>query len=943
LSGSYLQTNLVSDISGIARVTDPNLVNPWGIAYSPSGPFMISDNNAGVATAIDGNGQPFPTSSPLVINIPPPAGSPPGTAGTPTGTVFNTSPDFDFAVPGTTTGPSIFIFATEDGTIAGWNSGDGTNAVIAVDNSAKPTPASGAVYKGLAIGNNGSGNFLYATNFRAGTIDVFDRNFAPATLTGAFSDPSVPAGFAPFGIQNIGGKLFVTYAKQNAAKHDDVAGAGNGFVDVFDTNGNLMQRLIVGGNPDSPLNSPWGLAPAPANFGQFSNDLLVGNFGDGRINAFDPNNGTLLGQLLDQTGTPITIGGLWGLKFGNGGQAGSATTLFFTAGIGDEQHGLFGTLQVATVAHSGFRQTNLVSDISGIARVTDDNLLNPWGVAYSPTGPFWIADNNAGVSTVYDGNGQPFPSMSPLVVSIPPPPGSPPGAMGTPTGAVFNGTSDFAVPGTTTGPSLFLFATEDGTIASWNRGDGTSAVIAVDNSAKPTPTTGAVYKGLALASNASGNFLFAANFRAGTIDVFDKSFAPATLSGSFSDLSIPAGFAPFDIQNIGGQLFVTYAKQNAAKHDDVAGAGNGFVDVFDTNGNLLQRLIVGGVATSPLNSPWGLALAPAGFGRFSNDLLVGNFGDGRINAFNPKTGAFRGTLADGSGNPITIGGLWALKFGNGGLAGSTSTLFFTAGIGDEQHGLFGTLVANRTNDVTGRVSSSGQWWTGVSNGSSFNTSLWTTWSPAATWVDVQTGDFNHDGHDDIVGRVLQTGQWWVGISNGSSGFTTTLWGAWNPAVTWADVKVGDFDGDGTADIIGRVQETGQWWAALSTGSSFTNSLWATWNPSVTWVDVNVGDFDGDGKADITGRVMETGQWWTGLSTGSSFNTSFWTTWNPAVTWVDVQVGDFDGDGKMDIAGRVLQSGQWWTALSSGTSFSSSLWAAWNSTVTWADVHTGDFA
>jgi autotransporter-associated beta strand protein len=245
-------------------------------------------------------------------------------------------------------------------------------------------------------------------------------------------------------------------------------------------------------------------------------------------------------------------------------------------------------------------------------------------------------------------------------------------------------------------------------------------------------------------------------------------------------------------------------------------------------------------------------------------------------------------------------------------------------------------------DIVGRVSSTGQWWVGTSNGSGFSNSLFTTWNPNVSWVDVHTGDFNGDGHQDIVGRDLATGDWWVAQSNGSNGFTNSLWGNWNPAATWVDVQVGDFNGDGKTDIVGRFAQAGQWWMAQSTGSSFTNQLWATWNPNVTWVDVKVGDFNGDGMADIAGRFLQAGQWWVGVSNGSSFSTSLWTTWNPAVTWVDVNVGDFNGDGKSDITGRFLQTGQWWVGLSTGTSFNTTLWATWSPNVTWVDVKVGDF-
>jgi hypothetical protein len=252
-------------------------------------------------------------------------------------------------------------------------------------------------------------------------------------------------------------------------------------------------------------------------------------------------------------------------------------------------------------------------------------------------------------------------------------------------------------------------------------------------------------------------------------------------------------------------------------------------------------------------------------------------------------------------------------------------------------------VGGLTPALFGRVSTTGQWWAAVSNGSSaFTNAFWASWSPNVTWVDVQTGDFTGDGHQDIVGRDLHSGQWWVAQSNGSTGFTNSLWDTWSTGVTWVDVHTGDFNGDGKTDIVGRALETGQWWVAQSTGSSFVNRLWTTWSPAVTWVDVKVGDFNGDGKADITGRTLEGGQWWTGLSTGSSFTTSLWATWSTAVTWVDVNVGDFDGDGKADITGRTLQGGHWWTGLSTGSSFATSLWDTWSTAVTWVDVKVGDF-
>jgi uncharacterized protein (TIGR03118 family) len=343
MASSFLQTNLISDTPGLAAVTDPNLVNPWGIAFAPTGPFWINDNGTGLSTVYDGTGHPFPASTPLVVTVPLPAGNT-GTASAPTGIVFNSTADFVVSANGKS-GAAVFIFATEDGTISAWSpTVNGTNGILEVNNSTTPSADSGAVYKGLAAGRNGNGNFLFAANFRAGTVDVFDKNFAKVTRAGAFTDTNIPAGFAPFGIQNIGGNLFVTYAKQNAQKHDDVAGPGNGYVDVFDTSGNLIRRFATQGT----LNSPWGLAMAPAQFGSFGNDLLIGNFGDGHISAFDPASGALIGQLADVGNNPLTIDGLWGLAVGNGSNGSDSNSLYFTAGIGEEQHGLFGSLRPET-------------------------------------------------------------------------------------------------------------------------------------------------------------------------------------------------------------------------------------------------------------------------------------------------------------------------------------------------------------------------------------------------------------------------------------------------------------------------------------------------------------------------------------------------------------------------------------------------------------------
>ena len=339
-----------------------------------------------------------------------------------------------------------------------------------------------------------------------------------------------------------------------------------------------------------------------------------------------------------------------------------------------------------------YQQRNLVSDLLNLAQFRDKTLVNPWGLSRSPDGPWQVSDNGTGLSTQYTGAGK----QVPPAVAIPTPNGVKTAA---PTGNVFNGTIDFVISKNAKFfPSQFLFATEDGTISGFSPNvDSTHAILVVDRSAvKQKGFTGAVYKGLALATSGSGSFLFATNFRFGVVEKFDTQFH---LVASFTDpdlartcpiLQSPAQcFAPFGIQSINDQLYVTFALQDAAHHDDVAGAGNGFVDVFDTDGRLIRRFASEGT----LDSPWGLTLAPANFGTFSNALLVGNFGDGRINAFNALTGRFLGQLQSGNANAIAINGLWGLAFGNGFSAGNTNTLFFTAGFNDEANGLFGTIVA----------------------------------------------------------------------------------------------------------------------------------------------------------------------------------------------------------------------------------------------------------
>lgn len=366
--GRYVQRNLVSDGFVPAEHTDPNLVNAWGMARLATSPWWISDNGASVTTLYDGEGVAQFGTPPLVVRITGAGGGP----GAPDGAVANPTSSFAVSARGAS-GPARFLFASEDGTISGWNPGvppptppdtRSTETIVAVDHSS-PDPLGGAVYKGLAIASTPAGDRLYATDFRQGRVDVFDGTFAPVAMPGAFVDPGIPDGFAPFGIQALGDTVYVTYARQDATRHDDVAGKHLGFVSAFATDGTFLRRVASGGK----LDSPWGVALAPASgFGRFGGKLLVGNFGDGHIigyrldgrrdegdeadddkghgdgEAEADDHGGAGGQYLTGAFGRITIQGLWGIGFGNDAAAGPSSALFFAAGPGEESHGLFGRI-----------------------------------------------------------------------------------------------------------------------------------------------------------------------------------------------------------------------------------------------------------------------------------------------------------------------------------------------------------------------------------------------------------------------------------------------------------------------------------------------------------------------------------------------------------------------------------------------------------------------
>jgi len=318
---SYTKTDLVSDVAGKAEHTDANLVNPWGLTIGNE--FWVSDNGTGVSTLYDLDGNPLS----LVVTIPPSASNTTGVSA-PTGQVFNSGTNFVVS-NGTKSGPALFIFVSEDGAISGWNpSVDPTNAVLAVDHGAQ-----GSVYKGFAT--NDSLDRLYATDFHNTKVEMYDASFNEIDNSTTFIDPGIPVGYGPFGIANISGSIYVTYAKQDPDKHDDVHGPGHGFVSVFDTSGNFVKRLIT----HRPLNSPWGLALAPEGFGDASGKLLVGNFGNGRINIFDLDTGVSRGPLRKANGSPLVVSGLWALLFVD-------QDLYLTGGTEDESHGVFGEITV---------------------------------------------------------------------------------------------------------------------------------------------------------------------------------------------------------------------------------------------------------------------------------------------------------------------------------------------------------------------------------------------------------------------------------------------------------------------------------------------------------------------------------------------------------------------------------------------------------------------
>ena len=539
----YVQHNLVSDVPGLADVTDPNLVDPWGISTSATSPFWVSNAGKSDSTLYNGAG----AITPVVVAIP--AGSKGPAKSSPSGQVNNNTAAFILA-----NGiKASFIFATEDGTISAWNGG--TASTVMVDNS-----GAGAVYEGLAIGTSANGATLYAPNFKTNAIDVFDGKFAPTTLAGNFTDPNLPAGFAPFNIWNLGGKLYVMYAKQNAAKVRDTAGPGNGFVSSFDLNGNFLRRIVSNG----PLNSPWGVAIAPATWGAFGGALLVGNFGDGTINAFDLTAGTPLGTLQDKSGASLVNRGLWALIFGNGGSGGDPNTLYFSAGIQGETHGLLGAIapptQILTVVNAASGAAGPVAP--GEIVLVEGFTIGPSPRVAAPIPVTGALGTTAGSTTVsFDGKAAPilYSSASAVAVIVP---------YGVSGGTTSNVTLSFVNALNNQTPAAFpvqLAASAPGLFTSDTSGSGNAAAINQDgtaNSATNAAARGSVVLLFATGEGATAPPVADGAITAGRIipgpilpvsltiggspaRVISAESAPGTVAGVMQiEAIVPSGIAP---------------------------------------------------------------------------------------------------------------------------------------------------------------------------------------------------------------------------------------------------------------------------------------------------------------------------------------------------------------------------------------------------------------
>jgi uncharacterized protein (TIGR03118 family) len=532
-----------------------------------------------------------------------------------------------------------------------------SNSVSVIDTATNTVIATIGVGMGpVGVAITPDGSRAYVTNSVSNSVSVIDTATNTVIAT-------VAVGLVPYGVA-------ITPDGSRAYVPNNIGGS----VSVIDTATNTVIATVGTVQPNGVAITPDGSRAYVANDAHTA----------GSVSVIDTATNTVLTTVavgITAEGLAITPDGTHAYVACFGSNSvfvidTATNTVSATVGVGSNPVGV--AISPAPLITQRYAQINLVSDVPGMAAFTDKKLKNPWGIAFGPTSPFWIADNGSGLSTLYAKDGTPIPQLP--SVRVPPPLGS--SATATPTGMVFNSTTDFVVSGNgNSGPAIFLFATEDGTISGWNPTVAfRRAVLAVDNS-----QIGAVYKGLAFGHTAQGNFLYATNFHDGSVEMYDTNFQ---LVKTFTDIGLPPGYAPFGIRAIRGKLYVTFAKQDADKHDDVPGSGHGFVDVFNFQGHMLQRF----VSRNHLNSPWGVALAPANFGGFSGALLVGNFGDGKINAFNPENGAFLGVLRDLQGHTLAIDGLWTITFGNGGSTGPRNALFFSAGPNHEADGLFGVLT-----------------------------------------------------------------------------------------------------------------------------------------------------------------------------------------------------------------------------------------------------------
>jgi len=444
---------------------------------------------------------------------------------------------------------------------------------------------------------------------------------------------------------------------------------------------------------------------------------------------------------------------------------------------------------------TAFQVTDLVADQPGVGGQTDAHLVNPWGLAVNPTGAFWVANNGTNTATLYTGDvgGSPL-MINSLVVTLP---------GGAPTGQVFNNTDDFMISsGEQSAKAAFLFVTEAGEIVGWSPtvpgpAPSTSGIIAAT-------VDGAIFKGLAIAQSGGANYIYATDFHNGKIDVFDSTFDLATLSGDFTDPRLPAGYAPFNIMAFNDKLYVTYAVQDDTGEDEVAGVGKGIVDVFNTDGTFDKRLVQHGL----LNAPWGMAVAPTRFGSFAGALLVGNFGDGRIDAYDIDTGHFRGTLRDPHGQKVAIDGLWGLAFGNGATAGDANTLYFTAGADDEMHGVFGSIRMTPS-QAPPPIEAIGQGEGGAPFVKVFEADNGRLMFDLLAYdrafqggVRVAVGDVNGDGTLDFVTAAGTGGGPHIKVFDGTDGHLISQFMAYDQNFRGGvNVAVGDVDGDGLDDII----------------------------------------------------------------------------------------------------------------------------------------------